>query len=103
LLWATQTLDNALKDVDVLIGATYSPAWESTLGKGDDYGNNSWITLAPAIAGYPIGCIPMGITAGLPVGLGVVARANDEVRLVAAMAQIESALDLGVLQPTFIK
>ena len=103
LLWATQTLDNALKDVDVLIGATYSPAWESTLGKGDDYGNNSWITMAPAIAGYPIGCIPMGITEGLPVGLGVVARANDEVRLVAAMAQIESALDLGVLQPTFTK
>ena len=103
LLWATQTLDNALKDVDVLIGATYSPAWESTLGKGDDYGNNSWITMAPAIAGYPIGCIPMGITEGLPVGLGVVARANDEVRLVTAMAQIESALGLGVLQPTFTK
>jgi amidase len=103
LLWATQTLDNALKDVDVLIGATYSPAWESTLGKGDDYGNNSWITMAPAIAGYPIGCIPMGITEGLPVGLGVVARANDEVKLVAAMAQIESALGLGVLHPTFTK
>lgn len=103
LLWATQTLDNALKDVDVLIGATYSPAWESTLGQGDDYGNNSWITMAPAIAGYPIGCIPMGITEGLPVGLGVVARANDEVRLIAAMAQIESSLGLGVLQPTFTK
>jgi len=103
LLWATQTLDNALKDVDVLIGATYSPAWESTLGKGDDYGNNSWITMAPAIAGYPIGCIPMGVTDGLPVGLGVVARANDEVRLISAMAQIESALSIGVLQPTFTK
>jgi len=103
LQWATQTLDTALADVDVLIGASYSPAWESTLGKGDDYGQNSWITMAPAIAGYPIGCIPMGITEGLPVGLGVVARANDEVKLVAAMAQIESALGLGVLQPTFIK
>jgi amidase len=45
----------------------------------------------------------MGVTEGLPVGLGVVARANDEVRLVAAMAQIESALSLGVLQPTFTK
>ena len=101
LQWATQTLDSALQDVDVLIGATYSPAWESTLGKGDDYGNNSWITMAPAIAGYPIGCIPMGITEGLPVGLGVVARANDEIKLVAAMAMIENALGLGVLQPTF--
>jgi amidase len=45
----------------------------------------------------------MGITEGLPVGLGVVARANDELKLVAAMAQIESALALGVLRPTFVK
>ena len=103
LEWATQTLDGALKDVDVLIGATYSPAWESTLGRGDDYGQNSWITMAPAIAGYPIGTVPMGITEGLPVGLGVVAGANKEALLVAAMVQIERALGLGVLQPTFIK
>jgi len=103
LQWATTTLESALKDVDVLIGASYSPAWESTLGKGDDYGQNSWITMAPAIAGYPIGCMPMGITEGLPVGLGVVARANDETKLVAAMAQIERALGIGVLQPTFTK
>ena len=103
LEWAKQTLDTALTDVDVLIGASYRPAWESTLGKGDDYGKNSWITMAPAIAGYPIGTIPMGITEGLPVGLGVVARANDESKLVAAMAKIESAIGLGVLKPTFIK
>ena len=103
LQWATQTLDTALTDVDVLIGASYRPAWESTLGKGDDYGKNSWIMMAPAIAGYPIGTIPMGITEGLPVGLGVVARANDESKLVAAMAKIESAIGLGVLKPTFIK
>ena len=103
LQWATQTLDTALKDVDVLIGATYSPAWKSTLGLGDDYGQNSWITMAPAIAGYPIGTVPMGITEGLPVGLGVVAGANQEAILVSAMAQIERALGLGVLQPTFTK
>ena len=103
LQWATETLDKALADVDVLIGASYSPAWESTLGKGDDYGKNSWITMAPAIAGYPIGTVPMGITEGLPVGLGVVARANGEAKLVTAMAQIESALGLGVLKPTFTK
>ncbi len=103
LQWATKTLDQALKDVDVLIGATYSPAWKSTLGLGDDYGQNSWITMAPAIAGYPIGTVPMGITEGLPVGLGVVAGANQEAILVSAMAQIERALGLGVLQPTFTK
>ncbi|CAN2184975.1 GatA Asp-tRNAAsn/Glu-tRNAGln amidotransferase A subunit and related amidases [Candidatus Nanopelagicaceae bacterium] len=103
LEWAKKTLDTALIDVDVLIGASYRPAWESTLGKGDDYGKNSWITMAPAIAGYPIGTVPMGITESLPVGLGVVARANDESKLVAAMAKIESAIGLGVLKPTFIK
>ena len=103
LQWATETLDTALAEVDVLIGASYSPAWESTLGKGDDYGKNSWITMAPAIAGYPIGTVPMGITEGLPVGLGVVARANCETKLVTTMAQIESALGLGVLKPTFTK
>ena len=103
LQWATQTLNAALKDVDVLIGATYSPAWKSTLGDGDDYGQNSWITMAPAIAGYPIGTVPMGITEGLPVGLGIVAGANQEAILVSAMAQIERALGLGVLQPTFTK
>ena len=59
--------------------------------------------MAPAIAGYPIGCIPMGVTEGLPVGLGVVTRANDESKLVAAMAKIESAIGLGVLKPSFIK
>ena len=103
LNWAKSTSDKALTDVDVLIGATYSPAWESTLGKGDDYGQNSWTTMAPAIAGYPIGAIPMGISQGLPVALGIVASANQEIRLVAAIAQIERSLGLGVLKPTFTK
>ncbi len=103
LEWAKNTLAKGLADVDVLIGATYSPAWVSTLGKGDDYGDNSWITMAPAITGAPIGTVPMGIVEGLPVGLGVVARSGDEIRLISALAQIERALDLGVLQPTFKK
>lgn len=101
--WAQKTLATGLADVDVLIGATYSPAWISTLGSGDTYGDNSWITMAPAITGNPIGTVPMGICEGLPVGLGVVARANDETRLITALAQIERVLDLGVLQPSFIK
>ena len=59
--------------------------------------------MAPAISGTPIGTVPMGISEGLPVGLGVVARGHDELRLVTALAQIERALDLGVLVPTFTK
>ena len=45
----------------------------------------------------------MGIAEGLPVGLGVVAKANDEITLVSALAQIEHALDLGILTPSFIR
>ncbi|MDP1720236.1 MAG: amidase family protein [Candidatus Nanopelagicaceae bacterium] len=103
LAWAEKTLALGLDGVDVLIGTTYSPAWVSRLGKGDDFSKSSWITTAPAIAGSPIGCLPMGITDGLPVGIGVVSRRDDEARLITAMAQIESSLALGILEPTFIK
>ena len=103
LTWANQTLDTGLHDVDVLIGCTYGPAWISTLGKGDDFGSASWITTAPAIAGTPIGTIPMGLVNGLPVGLGFVVARNMEHTLITAMAQAERALGLGILQPTFIR
>jgi amidase len=103
LAWAESTLAKGLAGVDVLIGATYSPAWISTLGRGDDFSRSSWITTAPAIAGTPIGCLPMGLVEGLPVGMGIVTRKNDEPRLITAMAQIERSLALGILEPTFIK
>jgi amidase len=103
LNWANLTLAKGLADVDVLIGCTYSPAWVSRLGQGDNYEGASWITSAPSIAGAPIGTVPMGLVHGLPVGLGVVAARNNEVALVRAMAAIERALDLGVLSPTFSK
>ncbi|MBI3430169.1 MAG: amidase [Actinobacteria bacterium] len=103
LAWAEKTLALGLDSVDVLIGASFAPAWVSTLGKGDDSSRSSWITKAPAIAGTPIGCLPMGIIEGLPVGIGIVSRKNDEARLIAAMAQIERSLALGILEPTFIK
>jgi amidase len=103
LNWANMTLAKALAEVDVLIGCTYSPAWVSKLGSGDDYAGASWITTAPSIAGTPIGTVPMGLVDGLPVGLGVVAARNNEVALVRAMAAIESALGLGILTPTFTK
>ena len=41
LAWAQYTFSQGLENVDVLIGATYSPAWLSTLGEGDSYGDNS--------------------------------------------------------------
>lgn len=103
LLWADRTLSKGFTEVDVLVGPTFSPAWVSTIDTGDDHGENSWITMAPAITGTPIGTVPMGICDGLPVGLGVVAKAMDEIRLITALAQIERTLDIGVLEPTFKK
>lgn len=102
--WAiNQVLAPALADVDVLVGIPYAPAWISTLGKGDDFGNASWMTHAPAISGWPLGSLPMGLADGLPVGMGVAARANDEKGLVRAMAIIERVLDLGDFRPSFIR
>jgi amidase len=102
--WAiNQVLSPAFAGVDVLVGVPYAPAWISTLGKGDDVSNASWMTHAPAIAGWPLGCLPMGLVDGLPVGMGVAARANDEKGLVRAMAIIERVLDLGDFRPSFAR
>jgi amidase len=102
--WAVnKVLTPAFEKFDILIGETYAPAWKSNLGGGDDYGSASWISMAPAIAGTPIGALPMGLVNGLPVAVGVVSRANQEDRLVQAMALIERVLNLGVLKPTFTK
>jgi amidase len=103
LAWAQATLTKAFDGVDVLIGATYAPAWVSALGQGDDFSTASSITLAPSIAGTPIGALPMGLVDGLPVGMGVLSRQNDEMNLVRAMARIEAIFGLGILVPTFRK
>jgi amidase len=102
--WAQhKVLNPAFENFDILLGATYSPAWVSNLGGGDDYSSASWISMAPAIAGTPIGCLPMGIVDGLPVGVGVVSRSNQENLLINAMSTIERVLGLGILQPSFSK
>jgi amidase len=101
--WADKTLSHGLADVDVLIGCTYGPAWESNLETGDKFQEASWISTAPAIAGTPIGTIPMGLVSGLPVGLGFVSGRNQESKLISAMANAERALGLGALKATFIK
>ena len=101
--WAQETLEKGLEEVDVLIGCTYGPAWKSDFEFGDEIGAASWITTAPAIAGTPIGSIPMGLVDGLPVGMGFVSARNQEAKLITAMAQAERALELGILKPTFSK
>jgi amidase len=102
--WAVnKVLNPGFENFDILIGETYAPAWKSNLGGGDDFGSASWISMAPAIAGTPIGALPMGLVDGLPVAVGLVCRANQEERLIQAMALVEKVLGLGVLVPTFTK
>lgn len=103
LKWAQSTLDQGFAESDILIGSTFAPAWESNLTSGDTNIDATWICMAPAIAGYPIGTLPMGLVNGLPVGIGVVAKKGREDQLLTAMIALESALDLGVSKPTFIK
>lgn len=104
LSWAArEVLGPALEKVDVLIGVPYAPAWLSRLGEGDDYSNASWMTSPAAIAGWPIASIPMGLVNGLPVGLGVVARALDEKGLVRALSRIERVIGQNDQVPTFIQ
>jgi amidase len=101
LAWANQTLAAGLQEVDLLIGCTYGPAWESKLGEGDDYTGSSWITLAPSIAGAPIGTVPMGLVRGLPVGLGVVGARNSEAVILHFMQVVENILGQKENLPTF--
>lgn len=104
LSWAArEVLGPALEKVDVLIGVPYAPAWVSRLGEGDDYSNASWMTSPAAIAGWPIASIPMGLVNGLPVGLGVVARALDEKGLVRALSRIERVIGQNDQVPTFVQ
>lgn len=102
LSWARdQILDPALAQVDVLIGIPYGPAWKSDLVNGDNFASASWMTNPAAIAGYPIASIPMGFVDDLPVGLGVIAKANNEAKLVSALGAIERVFDLADLIPAF--
>ena len=103
LAWAQGVLNHGFADADILIGCTFAPAWESNLETGDTNIDATWISMAPAIAGYPIGTLPMGLVNGLPVGIGVVAKKGREDQLIAAMSRIEQSLDFGILKPTFIK
>jgi amidase len=103
LEWAENLLNEGLANVDVLIGCSFATACESRLGEGDDFSNVSWITRAPSIAGTPIGSLPMGVTGGLPTGMGLVVNRHQDALLVKAMSQIEKALNIGILVPTFIK
>ncbi len=70
---ASERLDRIFANnrLDVIVAQTNGPAWLSTLGKGDAFTGPSASQL-PAVAGYPHLTVPMGLSAGLPVGLSFI-------------------------------
>ena len=89
--WATETcLLPGLDGVDVVLAPAYGPAWKSDLVVGSHPGLASVATMAPAIAGWPIMSVPMGLVHDLPVGLALVGRAHSEWILLRAARRIEA-------------
>ncbi len=93
LKWAVDTcLAPGLEGVDVVIAPSYGPSWKSDLAVGGHPGPASVATMAPAIAGWPIMSLPLGLVQGLPVGLAVIARAQCEWTIIEAGRLFERVL-----------
>jgi amidase len=104
--WALRTcLGPALAGVDVLVAPAYAPAWKSDLLLGDRPEGASPVTTAPAICGWPVATVPMGLVGGLPVGLSLVGRPGSEGLLLACAQAVEDGAGLlaaGLLRPTWL-
>ena len=91
--WATTAcLEPALREVDVVVAPSYGPAWKNDLTLGGHPAAYSGICSAPAIAGWPIATVPMGVVDDLPVGLAIVGRPGSEPHLLACAAALETEL-----------
>ena len=92
--WAIDTcLKPGLEGVDVVIAPAYGPSWKSDLAVGGHPGPASCATMAPAIAGWPIMCLPMGLVKDLPVGVAIIGRAHSEWTLIEAARRIEAVVN----------
>jgi len=94
LTWAVETcLTPALEGVDFLLAPSYGPSWKSDLVLGGLTGASTPVTMAPAIAGWPILALPMGLVDGLPVGLAVVGRARSDWAMIDAARRLEALIE----------
>ena len=69
------------------------PAWKTNFSTGHPSAGGA-VTAPAAIAGLPIVTIPMGLVAGLPVGLSIVGAKNSEAMLIALARSLEKKLGL---------
>jgi amidase len=93
LSWAVDAVLNPAfsHGVDALISPAYGPAWRSELVGGDSF-TGGLVTSAPAIAGWPILTLPIGLVDGLPVGLSIVGPEHGEDALLTIAAAVEAAV-----------
>lgn len=89
-----ECLGPAYEQVDVIVAPAYQPAWKSDLLLGDQVGGGGLICTPPAILGWPILTVPIGLVDGLPVGLAITGPARSEPALLAVGWALERALAL---------
>jgi amidase len=95
LAWAVgQVLEPGLRDADVYVAPCFGPSWKSDLTLGQTYADFSGVTHAPAIAGWPIASVPMGVVDDLPVGFAIVGRPGSEATILAVAGALEAELGL---------
>jgi amidase len=102
-LATTEGLDKmfATYQIQILVGQTNSPAWTSTLGKGDAFALPSMSRL-PAVAGYPHLTVPMGAINHLPVGLSFIGLKWRDAEVLAAGYAFEQAGPSLLVKPEFL-
>jgi amidase len=102
-LASTEGLDKLFEtyQIQILVGQTNSPAWISTLGKGDAFAPPSMSRL-PAVAGYPHLTVPMGAINHLPVGLSFIGLKWRDAQVLAAGYAFEQAGPSLLVKPAFI-
>jgi amidase len=76
--------------LDALFMLTGGPAWKIDLLNGDPDGGGASYGPA-ALAGYPVISVPVGLVAGLPIGVSFSGRAFSEPRLIALAYAFEQA------------
>jgi amidase len=88
---ARRSIDDTLATLhlDAIAAPTNSPAWVTTLGKGDAFLFGS--SGPAAVAGYPNISVPMGFVGELPVGVSLFAGRFDEPKLISLAFAFEQA------------